>query len=365
MNSAEEIYRLMTEKLAGTISATDDQLLEDLIEEHAAVREKWEQLSMIPIPPPPAPWLEVIDFKPKRSIQRMLLPWAAAAAVLAFIAVGVWKWETFFPHQQAPVAAIVIPDVMLEVNGQPGINLTKSTGIINIAGKQIANKDNTLFLNSMDELPEGIRSLIVPQGKSYEVALPDGSVITLNASTRMDFPSSFKSAGREITLNGEAYLKIARQAGKPFLVHLPNSTVEVLGTSFNINSYDSAVVKVSLVDGKVRMKAGKKTVTMKPGQQAVFNQQNATLDTQPFNATVELGWQKGLYCFSDTHLDEICNAIFRWYGVHASLDNPGLASRTFTGLLDKKTPIGFLLEGIKATTGTDYYFTADSTLHFK
>lgn len=365
MNSADEIYRLMTEKLAGIISATDDQLLEDLIEEDAAVREKWEQLSMINIPPPPAPWLDVIDFKPKKSVRRVLLPWAAAAAVLALIALTVWKWDLFFARKPAAPMAIVIPDVLLQVTGQPVINLTTSQGAVVIAGKQIPNKDNTLFLNSADELPEGIHSLIVPQGKSYEVALPDGSVITLNASTRMDFPVSFKGKNREITLNGEAYLKVAKQAGRPFLVHLPNSTVEVLGTTFNINSYDSSVVKVSLVDGKVRMKAGQKTVMMKPGQQAVFNKQTATIDTQPFNATVELGWQKGLYCFSDTHLDEICNTIFRWYGIHASLDNPDLASRTFTGLLDKKTSISFLLEGIKATTGTDYYFTADSTLHFK
>lgn len=364
MNSADEIYRLMTEKLAGIISAADDQLLEDLIEEDAAVRERWEQLSMIPIPPPPAPWLEVIDFKPKKSLLRVLTTWSAAAAVLAIIALTAWKWDTFF-HKKPAQVAIVIPDVLLQIAGQSTVNLTKTTGNINVGGKQIINKDNTLFLNTGEELPEGLHSLIVPQGKSYEVALPDGSVITLNASTRMDFPFAFKGKNREITLNGEAYLKIAKQAGKPFLVHLPNSTVEVLGTTFNVNSYDSAVVKVSLVDGKVRMKAGKKTVMMKPGQQAIFHKENATIDTQPFNATVELGWQKGLYCFSDTRMDEMCNVIFRWHGVHAVLDRPDIASRPFTGLLDKKTPIGFLLEGIKATTGTDYYFTADSTLHFK
>ncbi|MGF6848343.1 transmembrane sensor [Chitinophaga sp. W3I9] len=364
MNSAEEIYRLMTEKLAGRISAADDQLLEELIEEDEVVREKWEQLSMMQIPAPPAPWLEVIDFKQKKPLYRTILPWAAAAVVMALVAFSAWKWDFFASPKPAPVATIN-KDVLLEITGQPTINLTQSAGNVTIGGKTIPNKNNTLYLNASDDLPQGIHSLIVPHGKSYEVALPDGSVITLNAATTMDFPATFKGADREITLNGEAYLNIAKRAGKPFLVHLPNSTVEVLGTSFNINSYDSGMVKVSLVDGKVRMKAGKKTVTMKPGQQAIFNKEAATLDTQPFNATVELGWQKGLYCFSDTHLDEICNAIFRWYGVRATLDHPDLASRTFTGLLDKNTPIGFLLEGIKATTNTDYYFTADSTLHFK
>ncbi|SEW50123.1 FecR family protein [Chitinophaga arvensicola] len=365
MNSADEIYRLMTEKLAGIISAADDQLLEELIEEDAVVREKWEQLSMMHVPPPPAPWQEVIDFvQPKPPIYRRILPWAAAAAVIAIVALTVWKLDFVTKPKHAPIASIN-KDVLLQVDGAPTINLTQASGSITIGGKQIPIKNNTLYLNAADDLPKGIRSLIVPHGNSYEVALPDGSVITLNAATQLDFPASFKGNNREITLNGEAYLNVAQRAGKPFLVHLPNSTVEVLGTTFNINSYDSSLVKVSLVTGKVRMKAGKKVVMMKPGQQAIFNKQAATLDTQPFNATVELGWQKGLYCFSDTPMDEICQAIFRWHGVHAVLDRPDIASRTFTGLLDKTTPMSFFLEGIKATTGTDYYFTADSTLHFK
>lgn len=365
MNSSDELYRLMTEKLAGIISAADDQLLEELIEEDAAVREKWEKLSMMHIPPPPAPWVEVIDFvQPRPSIIRRMLPWAAAAAVIAAVALTVWKLAFFSRPQPAPIA-VVNKDVLLQVDGEPTINLTQATGSITISGKQVPNKNNTLYLNALEDLPAGLHSLIVPNGRSYEVALPDGSVVTLNAATRMDFPASFKGKTREITLNGEAYLNIAQRAGKPFLVHLPSSTVEVLGTSFNINSYDSSMVKVSLVNGKVRMKAGKKAIMMKPGQQAIFNKQAATLDTQPFNATVELGWQKGLYCFSDTPMDEICQAIFRWHGIHAVLDRPDIANRKFTGLLDKTTSMDFFLEGIKATTGTDYYFTADSTLHFK
>ncbi|MFY0255752.1 FecR family protein [Chitinophaga sp. 30R24] len=354
----------MTEKLAGIISATDDQWLEELIEEDAEVREKWENLSHIPVPPPPAPWLEVIDFPKQRSLQRVLAPWLCAAAVMALLVLAYRKWDQF-KHAPATVIAKVNSDVLLQLPGQPAINLSTASGAIQIAGRPLPIKDNTLFLNTGEILPEGINTLVVPQGKNYQISLPDGSLITLNAATRMEFPFNFNGKTREITLNGEAYLKIAKQPGKPFLVHLPNSTVEVLGTSFNINSYDSKMVKVSLVDGKVRVKAGKKNVLIKPGQQAIYNNQTATLATQPFNATVELGWQKGLYCFSDTRLDEICNAIFRWYGVHATLDNPALANKTFTGLLDKQTPMSFFLEGIKAATGADHYFAADSTLHFK
>jgi ferric-dicitrate binding protein FerR (iron transport regulator) len=256
-------------------------------------------------------------------------------------------------------------DVILQPASGPAINLSEASGLIHVAGREIPVKNNTLFLNTGTTLPEGVNTISVPHGQRFDVALSDGSVVTLNAVTSMKFPFNFNGHTREITLDGEAYVKVARQTGKPFQVHLPNSTVEVLGTSFNINSYDSGLVKVSLIEGKVRMKAGKKTILMKPGQQAVFDQKTESLDTRPFNATVELGWQKGLYCFSEMPIEEVCGTIFRWFGVRAVVDNPAAGQRRFTGLLDKNTPMSFLLDGIKATTGTDFYFTADSTLHFK
>lgn len=360
----------MTEKLTGMISAADDQWLEDLIEEDPIVREKWETLSATVIPPPPAPWKEVIDFKRKKPLYKVLLPYAIAAAVLGATAMAVWQiapWQkapkaTTTP---APVAINLEKHVVLQLADNSVIQLDKSDAVLNIQGQQISNKNNTLYLNTLTQLPPGKNILQVPAGKKYDVVLPDGSLVSLNAITTLSFPSKFEGNNREITVNGEAYLKIAKKAQQPFLVHLPHTTVEVLGTSFSINSYDQSKIRVCLVDGKVKVKAGKKEVLVKPGQQAIFNEITTSLRTQPFNATVELGWQKGLYSFSDTPLNEVCESIFRWYGVKAVLDNQNLSKRKFSALLETSTPLSFLLEGVKATTGTDYYFDADSTLHLK
>ncbi|SEA59854.1 FecR family protein [Chitinophaga terrae (ex Kim and Jung 2007)] len=369
MNSAEEIHKLMTEKLAGIISAADDQWLEDLIEEDPVVREKWEMLSGAPVPAPPAPWKEVIDFKPKKPLYKILLPYAIAAAVLGATAMAIWQvapWKKSRPTAaSAPVAINYAKHVTLQLADKSVILLDTADAVLIIQGQQISNKNNILYLNTLSRLPAGQNTLQVPAGKKYDVVLPDGSLVSLNAATTLSFPSKFEGRNREISVNGEAYLKIAPQARQPFLVHLPHTTVEVLGTSFNINSYDNSKIRVCLVDGKVKVKAGKKEVLVKPGQQAIFNEQTTSLRTQPFNATVELGWQKGLYSFSDTPLNEVCESIFRWYGVKAVLDNQDLNKRKFSALLEKSTPLSFLLEGVKATTGTDYYFSADSTLHFK
>jgi ferric-dicitrate binding protein FerR (iron transport regulator) len=370
MNSAEEIYRLMTEKLAGIISAADDQWLEELIEEDEIVREKWEKLSSTVIPPPPAPWLEVIDFKKKTPLYRVLLPWAVAAAVLGAVATVTWKlapWKKSPPQQMVATAPAAPKEnhIVLQLANNETINLDEANAVLNIKGQQISNKSNVLYLNSVSHLPEGQNSIHVPVGKKYDVVLPDGSLVSLNATTSISFPSVFAGKKREIEVNGEAYLKIAPQSRQPFLVHMPHTTVEVLGTSFSINSYSDEKIKVSLIEGKVKVKAGKKEVLVKPGQQVVYNQQTASLHTQPFNSTVELSWQKGLHSFSDTPLKDVCESIYRWYGKKAVVDNPAAGKRKFNALIESSTSLDFLLEGIKATTGTDYYFDADSTIHLK
>ncbi len=71
---------------------------------------------------------------------------------------------------------------------------------------------------------------------------------------KLEFPFSFTEGSREITIFGEAYIKVAKNPSKPFIVHLPGSTVQVLGTEFNVNTYDSGIVKVSLVEGMVNFK---------------------------------------------------------------------------------------------------------------
>ncbi|WP_158563349.1 FecR family protein [Chitinophaga silvatica] len=358
----------MTEKLAGVISAADDLWLEELIEEDPLVRSKWEQLSATFVPPPPAPWLEVIDFKKKKPIYKVLLPWAVAAAILGAAAMATWKLAPWKKEIKQPIAVATVNNekhVYLKLANQEVIQLDGSATVLNIAGQQIANQNNVLYLNSSSHLPEGNNTIQVPAGKKYDVILPDGSVVNLNATTTITFPSKFDASKREIAINGEAYLKISKQEHQPFKVHLPHTAVEVLGTSFNINTYDNSKIRVCLVEGKVKVKAGNKEVIVKPGQQAIFNAPKASLHTQPFNASVELGWQKGLNSLSEAPLNEVCDAIFRWYGVKAVLDDPKLSKRKFSALLDKSTPLSFLLEGVKATTGTDYYFDADSTLHLK
>src|SRR5690606_11038943 len=127
--------------------------------------------------------------------------------------------------------------------------------------------------------------------------------------------------------------------GRPFLVHLPHGSVQVLGTEFNVNTYDSTQAKVSLVSGSVRMKAGSTSKLVKPGFEAVAVAGTDAIKLQTFDQTMTLSWRKGMFLFEDMPLEEICKVLPRWFGITAVMDNDRIARRKYTGLLDRNKPI--------------------------
>ena len=90
------------------------------------------------------------------------------------------------------------------------------------------------------------------KGVKSTIELADGSKIWLNADSKVQYPALFNGSTREVYLNGEAFFDIAKNPSKPFIIHLSNGTVRVLGTSFNIKAYDNEpVVETSVATGKV------------------------------------------------------------------------------------------------------------------
>ncbi len=126
------------------------------------------------------------------------------------------------------------------------IDLTSDTGIIKHSDLTITNAANSLTYKNNRRTLTGINSIEVPTGMDYKINLSDGSVVWMNSATKLDFPSSFEENKREISINGEAYLEIAKNSSKPFIVKLPNAIVQVTGTQFNVNTYDSSLTKVAV-----------------------------------------------------------------------------------------------------------------------
>ena len=132
----------------------------------------------------------------------------------------------------------------------------------------IKTDNSTLQYNSADTMQN---TLWVPAGESYKIVLSDGTEVWLNAATRLRFPSRFYGKQREVYVEGEAYFKVAKDAAHPFIVHTTLTQVQVLGTSFNINTYEAGNVKTALVEGKVLTKSNDgKSMELTPGYAANY-----------------------------------------------------------------------------------------------
>src|SRR5690606_20486928 len=131
-------------------------------------------------------------------------------------------------------------------------------------------------------------------GGQYKIVLPDGSIVWLNSASSIRFLTSFKQKIRRIQLTGEAYFEVTKNSHSPFHVEVDGVVIKVLGTHFNVSSYNSGMVKTSLIEGSIIVKAPKQSIKLKPGQEAVVLQQQSIRisNTDVDNA---IAWKNGLF----------------------------------------------------------------------
>ena len=155
-----------------------------------------------------------------------------------------------------------------------------------------------------------------PKGKTYRVILPDGSKVTLNALTKLEYPTAFTKDKRNITLSeGEAYFEIVNDNNKPFQVDVAGMNITVIGTQFNVNAYkNEPSVKSTLFEGGVRITDNNTLeVNLKPGQQLIYDtvakgfkiERNADLD-----ATA--AWLNNLFNLDDADVPTLMREIGRY-----------------------------------------------------
>lgn len=392
----------MMEKIGRVINAADEAYLDHLIETDSVVAAVWHQTLALYTPedidngfsrfdqlgwqdittssnndlmPVTMPWEQE---KPTNNIvplitpdentdipqprRRLVIRAAAAAALLIGALASWWLFRSAPANHQHLTLSDKRQGVQLQLANGKMVNLSTDSGAIALQQLQLINNNKTLSLatSTIDSSKGNEKlTLAVPVGLDYKVKLPDGTDVWLNSATTMRFSVPFQGNVREVFIDGEAFINVTKDAVRPFLVRTARGTVQVLGTSFNVNTYDSGSVKVSLVDGVVKMK----DITLKPGQQAVAS--NNGIRVQPFDELEELSWRQGIFYFSNTTLADITRILPRWFGITVIMDNTRIAGETFTGNLERSQPITVFLENLKSTTTVDYYFDKNSRLHFR
>lgn len=363
----EQALRLYIQKLTGNLSAEEESYVEKMLTEDAAFREIWSSLEKESISLQTDKYLNNIDaaadlqaLKQRQTVRR-IFPWksvAAAAAVLIFIA------YFLFPRSNKQEMALQQKKItkqqisLLTGNGR-SVTLD-TTGTIALGNATLNTNGGTLKYTSTDTIQN---TLLVPAGKNYKLVLSDGTEVWLNAATRLRFPFHFAGATREVYIDGEAYFKVAKDPDHPFIVHTPLTKVEVLGTAFNVNTYESGQVQTALVEGRVITRsANGDSQDLRPGYKADYRAARG-FAIHPFDQEEVLSWMDGVYYFHSMPLTELVGMASRFYGLHITLDEKKFAGVATTGLMDRNKLNDFLND-LQTTAHITYQLSGDE-LHIK
>ena len=296
-----------------------------------------------------------------------------AASILLMLSTAVFFYTNRVPAGPAFTKAPVQKKEVITPGGDKAV-LTLSDGstiildqaknglLANQAGVSIQKtSDGKLlytFANNVDSLSEGKTASVIynkietPKGGKYQINLPDGSTVWLNASSSLRFPALFAGNTREVELTGEAYFDVAKNKSKPFKVTTNDQVVEVLGTQFNINSYsDEGEVKTTLIEGSVKVIYKDRVVLLVPGQQ--FQPSRLTAKIVEADTEEVVAWKNGYFLFKDEDIRSIMRKVSRWYDVEVSYaaDIPTVG---FGGNISRSKDINEVLDALQLTNAVHF-----------
>jgi ferric-dicitrate binding protein FerR (iron transport regulator) len=189
-------------------------------------------------------------------------------------------------------------------------------------------------------------------GETMEIVLPDSSVVVLNSLSTLSYPARFTNKERFINLSGEAYFKVRKDAGKPFRVQTGGIEVEVLGTIFNIQSYDNEdLIETSLFEGSVAVHYGENEQILKPEEIAFYNKVSSSLKTESGNIAKIIQWQQGILAFENTPLSKILKTLERQYKVQFELNNADLQQLKITARFTSDETIEDIVSILSSSAG--------------
>jgi transmembrane sensor len=194
----------------------------------------------------------------------------------------------------------------------------------------------------------------IPKGQKLTILLEDGTKIKLNAGSTLRYPKKFDEKTREIYLTGEAYLEVAKNPDRPFVIHTEEVDTRVLGTILNIRSYCSDnKVKVTLVEGKVEVVLRGQKQLLQPTETAVVDQTTGQFKIRHEDLSDILAWKNGVIVLKKANMGQIKDVLENWYGVNIQLGKQFDPAVTYTGKFENET-LGNVLEAIRYTAKFDF-----------
>lgn len=359
----EEVIALLTETI-NTFTAPEN---EDISIDETEIKAKVNEILSLDKPPqvttiakhPGTRWLK----------------YSVAAAVMLVIGSYLFYQDFREGINHTNIADVKQKDVQ---PGQTGAVLILSDGrevLLDSTGssKEIISHDGSkikvsngqvVYLDGKKSAENSLNSIRTPLGRKYQLSLLDGTKVWLNAASSIEYPVAFNGKTRAVTISGEAYFEVAKNAKQPFLVNIENSktTIEVLGTHFNINTYaDNGSYKTTLLEGSIKLSTGNRKFLLQPNQQAV-SQPDSEQVLLINNVSSEdiLAWKNNLFHFNQASIGDVMLELARWYNIQVIYEGtkpPG----TFTGKIQKDLTLRQALN-ILGATRVRYQLTEDNKL---
>ena len=209
------------------------------------------------------------------------------------------------------------------------------------------------FCFTMGDRIVPIYTLSVPAGNSNTLLLPDGTKVWLNAESTIKYPSSFLGLQRSIEIEGEAYLEVAHNRWRPFIINTPNGQVKVLGTKFYLSSNsEEKDFMVSLIEGSVKISSGDKSATLKPGYRAQFK--DGEFKQSVIRSLETELWKNGIYYFKDKPFDELMEGFEKCFGVKISIDQEIKSTERYTGKFYRYNGVQHALQALQHDFDFDF-----------
>lgn len=201
------------------------------------------------------------------------------------------------------------------------------------------------------QAPPAWRQITAGQGQQYKAVLPDGTGVWLNAASQLQYPAAFTGGERRVWLTGEAYFEVAKHDGKPFIVQAENgsdtTSVEVLGTHFNVKAWKRRPVQTTVLEGKVRISNRYSADTLQQGQQAWVDSTGRMVIEAKADTNKAMAWKNNTFHFGKTALPDIMEELARWYNVE--VEYRYTTSEQFHGELERDKKLDTVLKILEAT----------------